>query len=233
MRLWFSGPRILGVRTGISLGPDDFRRISAPTGAVSSRAAPALVYVIKGPHDYVKVGVSADPAARMATLQTGSPVALTLAYVAAVKSGNATQIEQVAHATLSRHRQAGEWFDVSVEMAVAAISAASIRVSDPIVSIAPEMLAYALARAANETDQPSKATSASTGLRWVWGLSLVFPIIIVWACVAGVQDHPEEGTGGFIGVGFFLTALWFTVMYVITRFLRWAMTPSVRHHLPT
>jgi hypothetical protein len=67
MRIWFSGPRIGGVRPGISLGPEDFRALkrstlrrgsktesrgddatslAAPTRAPRGVLAPVLVYVL-------------------------------------------------------------------------------------------------------------------------------------------------------------------------------------------
>jgi hypothetical protein len=66
----------------------------------------------------VKIGVSSDPLARLATLQTASPSRFELVYAAAIKTGDATQLEAEAHAMLARQRQTDEWFDVAPEMTI-------------------------------------------------------------------------------------------------------------------
>jgi hypothetical protein len=66
MRFWLSGPRILGIRPGISFQPSDFRpRPSRPRAA-------SYIYVIKGEENNVKIGVTKKPAERLAQLRTGS-----------------------------------------------------------------------------------------------------------------------------------------------------------------
>jgi hypothetical protein len=75
------------------------------------------------------------PNPRLAALQRGSAEPLELVYAAAVKSNDATAIEQTAQAMMSNHRLSGEWFDVTPDLAVGAIAAASFRLKDPIVEI--------------------------------------------------------------------------------------------------
>jgi Meiotically up-regulated gene 113 len=73
-------------------------------------------YVIAGNHGLVKIGMSTNPEARLATLQTGSPHKLRLAYVLATNI-DAAQIEGEVHRILDKNRCAGEWFDVTPQRA--------------------------------------------------------------------------------------------------------------------
>lgn len=66
-----------------------------------------------------KVGHAANPRTRLALLQTGNPRRITLEYMAAV--GDAETAEQFAHTVLWETRILGEWFDVGVERATAAV----------------------------------------------------------------------------------------------------------------
>jgi Meiotically up-regulated gene 113 len=131
MRVWFGGPRILGVRTGISFGPEDLRRFSnnSRTKASTASTGGTFIYVIKGEHERVKIGVSNNPARRLSELKTGSPFALDFAYICVVP-GIGYDIESAVHQRLHSYRCGGgnagdEWFNVPVEMAVAAISASA------------------------------------------------------------------------------------------------------------
>ena len=71
-----------------------------------------------------KIGISTDPELRLAALQTGSHVALKLHYVLAFNNIDPRQIEYEAHRLLDRYRCAGEWFDVTPQMAEEAVNAA-------------------------------------------------------------------------------------------------------------
>ncbi len=132
MRFWFSGPRVLGVRPGISLGREDFRR---PRQAHPPEACEpitgAFVYVIKGAHNLVKIGVSTNPSARLATLRTSSPFPLHLAFVG-VTPGTGYDIEAAAHGMLDPHRCNGEWFDISPELAISAVMGAAGKIGAPL-----------------------------------------------------------------------------------------------------
>jgi hypothetical protein len=89
------------------------------------------VYVINGEHGRVKIGSSINPEQRCAELQTGSPVRLWVEHVTATL-GPALPVEIEAHAMLDRYRLSGEWFAVSVEVAVATIAAAAHHLGVPI-----------------------------------------------------------------------------------------------------
>jgi T5orf172 domain len=180
LRFWLAGPRVFGIRPGVSFGPEDFRRMASAgqqqQSAQGARRTSSFVYVIENSHGDVKVGISADPNGRMANLQTGNPFPLRLAYVAAVKSDRGDAIETAVHGTLDRHRKAGEWFGVSVEMAVAAIAAASFRVNDPIVAVDPGQVDRIIA-----LSQASQATpQAAPRSKWpTWTTFAIFAVLIV------------------------------------------------------
>lgn len=122
MRLWFAGPRLFGgfLRPGVSfnVGRRSGLRPSAPAGN--------YVYVAQSAHGHVKIGFSNNPAARLASLQTGSPFPISIVWQE-FAGDRAFDIEQQAHAILAPHRMAGEWFDVPKEAAVAAIFGAAYR----------------------------------------------------------------------------------------------------------
>jgi hypothetical protein len=60
MRLWFSGPRIFGLRSGISLGREDFARFADPQRGTTAGGAidpdHSFVYVIKADNGLCKIG---------------------------------------------------------------------------------------------------------------------------------------------------------------------------------
>ena len=122
MRIWFSGPRIGPIRPGVSFNAGSFRQSRPRAYAPSGQS----VYVIEGSHGAVKIGISSDPESRRATLQTGAPHHLFLAF--SIYAGDAAyDVEQEAHAILDAHRMPGEWFAVSKEMAIASVYGAAAR----------------------------------------------------------------------------------------------------------
>jgi hypothetical protein len=136
MRFFFSGPRIFGIRPGIILGAEDFGR-----GRGTQRAPAAepmtggFVYVVRGDHNMIKVGVTTNPRARLASLRTGSAFPIDYAYLAVTPGESRTEIETATHALLDKHRCNGEWFDIAPEMAVAAIAGAAHKLGQPILPV--------------------------------------------------------------------------------------------------
>lgn len=80
------------------------------------------IYVVsisdEGP---VKIGIASNMSTRLSGIQTGSPVKLTVSHLHIVH-GDAFALEKAVHASLASRRLHGEWFDVSVHIAVEAIS---------------------------------------------------------------------------------------------------------------
>jgi hypothetical protein len=110
MRFFFIGPRILGIRPGISFGTNELLRL-ATKPKHRKPAEPmtgSFVYVIRGDHNMIKVGVTTNPAARLASLRTASAFPIDFSYIA-VTPGSGYDIEQGAHAMLASHRCNGEW----------------------------------------------------------------------------------------------------------------------------
>jgi hypothetical protein len=76
-----------------------------------ANASDEQVYFVVGA-DKLKIGVSIDPALlRLADLQTGSPVSLSIAW--RVTCPNARQLEAALHRRYAEHRSHGEWFDAA------------------------------------------------------------------------------------------------------------------------
>jgi hypothetical protein len=99
--------------------------------AANDDGAAAGLYVISndvsGPS---KIGLSNNPERRLAQLSTGSAVPLRIWHVEAVPAADALRLEQAAHRQLSRYRLSGEWFGVSVDVAVSEITLALIHHAD-------------------------------------------------------------------------------------------------------
>ena len=74
------------------------------------------LYLIKSPYSsyqsYFKVGVSSDVESRLAQLQTGNPLELTIEEVYGFE--NAEIAERAIHQAWKEHRVRGEWFDLKV-----------------------------------------------------------------------------------------------------------------------
>jgi hypothetical protein len=136
MRVFFSGPRILGIRPGISFGAEDLfgGRRSRTRAASGEPMTGSFVYVVRGDHNLVKIGVTTNPRARLASLRTGSAFPIDFSYIA-VTPGEAAPIERAAHALLDRHRLNGEWFDVAPELAVAALNGAAHKLGRPLLQV--------------------------------------------------------------------------------------------------
>jgi len=93
---------------------------------IETRPVQTFIYVIRGDYNMVKIGVSSNPDARCAALQTGSPYRIELWFAAPV-TGNAYGVESEAHDILVSNGvpMNGEWFDVTPELAIAAIRTAA------------------------------------------------------------------------------------------------------------
>lgn len=172
MHFFFSGPRIFGIRPGIVLGPRDLRSLV--------RAAPiqgSFVYVVQGAPGFVKIGVTADPRARLANLQTGSPYHLEFVAIAATRGDSGYDIEAAAHLALELHRASGEWFRISPRAAVEELARAAQRLGHPLlsVSVAQADTILAVARAAPQ-GAPARSGALSRKILWI--------LVGVLACLA-------------------------------------------------
>lgn len=139
MRLIAFGPRFLGLRWGVSLGRRDFEKIFARGAAKANDPdTGSFLYVVRGDHNRVKIGITANPNARLAQLQTGSAFPLEFAWIGAPQ-GQAIGIEYDAHQMLANYRHSGEWFEVAPDAAVGAICASAQRRGMNILSCTPEL----------------------------------------------------------------------------------------------
>jgi len=78
-------------------------------------ANPHFVYLVKceGSH-YYKIGLSIDPLARLASLQTACPFRLLLLQTCGFPDYEpARQAERQAHNALAKHRVHNEWFELT------------------------------------------------------------------------------------------------------------------------
>jgi hypothetical protein len=175
MRLFFLGPRIFGIRPGISVRPGELLNFDAKAFRRSHppEMKGSFLYVFKGDHNLAKVGVSTNPDARLAQLRTASPFPIDYAFVG-VTPGAGYDIERVAHGILAGHRCNGEWFDVPPEMAVAAVHTAANRIGQPLQPLEPWMVAE-IHRIGALEDAVTARARPPVGLRFLWRL---FQIIV-------------------------------------------------------
>jgi hypothetical protein len=78
MRLWISGPRILGIRPGISFRLDELLRRPSPRRQLHG----CFVYVVQADNGNVKIGVTSHPETRLAQIQTGISHRINYAFIA-------------------------------------------------------------------------------------------------------------------------------------------------------
>ncbi len=96
------------------------RRLSA-TG-IRPRDGWSGVYVI-GPAiagGSIKIGIAADPMARLRQLQAARPDRLVLLFYAGCPHHHAVRVERFLHRAFRASRQEGEWFDVEAQRAIVA-----------------------------------------------------------------------------------------------------------------
>ena len=80
------------------------------------------LYVIAGEYEGpVKIGYSVNPEKRVRQLQTGAAYKLSVYYQQNVNEREARKIERNIHRTLGHLRSHGEWFNLSVDQAVAEV----------------------------------------------------------------------------------------------------------------
>ena len=106
-------------------------------------APTTYIYVVKAtlptePSSMVKIGITTNLDARLAQLRTGSAFPLDYVFTAPAPFNSldtdAYAIEQRAHALLARNRVRGEWFDVSPELAIAAVMGAAAQIGKSLTS---------------------------------------------------------------------------------------------------
>jgi hypothetical protein len=182
VRFFFMGPRIFGIRPGISLGANELLRLATKPkqNKPGEPITGSFLYVIRGDHNMSKVGVTTNPSARLASLRTGSAFPIDYSYIA-VTPGTGFDIERGAHTMLASHRCNGEWFDVQPEIAVAALAGAAHKLGQPILPVTAEVANQILQIAAS-TPTADRGKYLFDGLPW-W---LRLPLQIVGGAVCGV-----------------------------------------------
>jgi hypothetical protein len=166
MRFFFIGPRILGIRPGISFGASELLRLATKPkqNKPSEPVTGSFVYVIRGDHNMVKVGVTTNPQARLASLRTGSAFPIDFSYIA-VTPGTGYDIEAGAHAMLAQVCH-GAWANNPVS--AHAVSACSVCGSGGVIGGgraggAPSRMDSASSLTPSRMDSASSLISSSLG----------------------------------------------------------------------
>lgn len=89
------------------------------------------MYVIgASPDGPVKLGISANPDRRLSELQTGHAHRLQVYHCEAVNTDKARLLERLLHRDVGYLRTIGEWFDLTVEHAIAHVQFTIIQYGD-------------------------------------------------------------------------------------------------------
>jgi Meiotically up-regulated gene 113 len=185
MRFFMFGPRIAGIRTGLSFGREDLHLFTGQTrsGASASAIDPdhSFVYVIKGVNGLCKIGISSNPNARIAQLRSTLSFAMDFAWIGAPK-GDTVAIEREAHAMLAKYRKPGsEWFAVAPDAAVGAVHAAAFRLGQPVLDLDAMQAEQIVQIAAQQP--PAKSTvigRVATGLLQLLAAFIVAGAVMVF-----------------------------------------------------
>jgi predicted GIY-YIG superfamily endonuclease len=176
MRFLRFGPRIAGIRTGLSLAAEDFAS-AKPTQKITNNDS--FLYVIKGDHGLCKIGITANPDQRLAQLQYAAKTPLSFAWIGAAKD-RTVAIEREAHGMLAQYRRQGEWFEVSSDAAVGAISAAAHQLGQPVVGFESPERAELARQLALQPPRTSTAIGRAAGAVF----QLLISIVVVAALAA-------------------------------------------------
>lgn len=87
----------------------------------------AVIYIIKASNGLLKIGMTSNPRARVRSLQTGSPLHLSVAHKQSVPTPRARTAEKRVHYRLRHSRVHGEWFKCSLEKAQAELDRICLR----------------------------------------------------------------------------------------------------------
>lgn len=101
--------RIQNVDYTINAGEKSFKWTSPET----ARHAQGFVYLIQAENQLVKIGVSINPQKRFQTLNTASPIELSILF--SIKSDDAYTLEDKLHKRFADRHIKGEWFSLSEE----------------------------------------------------------------------------------------------------------------------
>lgn len=177
MHFFFTGPRVLGFRLGMIFSARDFQRRRPDPPPMEG----AFLYVIEGAPGLVKVGITSDPRARLAALQTACPYPLEFAAILATP-GHGYDIEGAAHAILGPHRGTGEWFRVPPRVAIEAIRLAAERLRQPLLSVSLDRADTILAIIRSGAGEPP--TRSARPLQVIfWTLSGILASLVALAVV--------------------------------------------------
>lgn len=78
-----------------------------------------FIYVIGREQGPVKVGITSSPGARLSTIQTGCPFKIEILHLRECRDRqHAIEHEEIFHGVYGDRRLAGEWFDISADLAI-------------------------------------------------------------------------------------------------------------------
>lgn len=100
----------------------------------SRRRAEGYVYVISAENSFVKIGSGSNPFERYSSVRGLSPVPVVLSYIC--KCADPVGVEDTVHQALATRRKHGEWFDLTADVAIAALRA-ELEARGGVISSAP------------------------------------------------------------------------------------------------
>lgn len=176
-RFFVSKSLPFGFRVGTILPTFGGARVTRATPSAPARTGGSFVYVISGAHNRSKIGVSANPIARLASLRTASAFPINFAQICLVQ-GDGYDVEAIAHGILGRHRVHGEWFDVEPAAAIGTVHAAAVKAGRQAIPVDVPTVEKILAEVARQEAIGAAPTArAGNGSRfyfWFFGVCAAF-----------------------------------------------------------
>jgi hypothetical protein len=190
VRFFLFGPRVFGLRTGISLGREDWAKLNAQPKSTGTGIDPdhSFLYVIKGDRGLVKIGMTTNPTARLAQLRSALSLPLEFAWIGA-SEGRTIAIEREAHSMLAQYRRNGEWFEISPDAAVGAVNAAAYRLGQSVLGMTPERAEEIVQIARGQTTIKPTSALARAGiaiLQLIAGM-ILSALLIGWVLIRFVR----------------------------------------------
>jgi hypothetical protein len=137
---------------------------------------------------------------------------LSAIAAAQVTTGTGFDIEKEAHSILSKYSCHGEWFDVSPELAMAAVTGAAARLGQPLQQVDEKTAALVLQIASGKSAPRKQSLGALDGLK-IGGLTLLYSLIgaillIVVTVMSGIDDSIAFHAAFLLPLLSLLLAIW-------------------------
>lgn len=140
MRVWLSGPRMMGLRPGISMNVNELAGSASKSSSVEKPTG-CFVYVLHNvAKNLVRVGTTDNPFTERAMFESATSDQLDLSYIAAVPGDGGQKILKNFRKVTEGAKKVGGWLQIDVATAESAVIGASIGASIPILQTSTDQV---------------------------------------------------------------------------------------------